>query len=154
VVSPANYNSDGQVVIAGHSEAVARAVELAKQKGAKRAMPLPVSAPFHCRLMTPAGERLAEVLAKVTVNGMSLPVVTNVEAAPNQDAARVRDLLVRQVSAPVRWEESIACMVNLGVERYVEIGQGKVLAGLVKRMAKGSLVENVQNVADLHALAE
>jgi [acyl-carrier-protein] S-malonyltransferase len=153
VVSPANYNSDGQVVIAGHTEAVTRAIDLAKEKGAKRALPLPVSAPFHCSLMTPAGERLAEALAAITVNEMSLPVVTNVEATPNQDSSRVCDLLVQQVSAPVRWQETVACMVNLGVERYVEIGPGKVLSGLAKRMAKGSTIQNVQNVADIATLA-
>lgn len=154
VVSPANFNSDGQVVIAGHAEAVERAIELAKEKGAKRAMPLPVSAPFHCSLMVPAGERLAEVLAKISVGDMSLPVVTNVEAAPNQDAERVCELLVSQVSAPVRWQESIATMVALGVDRYIEIGPGKVLSGLVKRMAKGSTIQNVQSVSDVSALAE
>lgn len=153
VVSPANYNSDGQVVIAGHTEAVARAIDLAKEKGAKRALPLPVSAPFHCSLMVPAGERLADALAAITVNEMSLPVVTNVEATPNQDSSRVCDLLVQQVSAPVRWQETLACMVNLGVERYVEIGPGKVLSGLAKRMAKGSTIQNVQNVADIATLA-
>jgi [acyl-carrier-protein] S-malonyltransferase len=153
VVAPANYNSDGQVVIAGHTEAVARAVELAQEKGAKRALPLPVSAPFHCSLMIPAGERLAGVLAEISVNELSLPVVSNVEAAPNQEAARVRDLLVRQVSAPVRWQETIACMLGLGVDRYIEIGPGKVLAGLVKRMAKGSILQNVQDAADISALA-
>lgn len=153
VVAPANFNSDGQVVIAGHAEAVTRAIELAREKGAKRAMPLPVSAPFHCSLMIPAGERLAEVLAGITVHELNLPVVTNVEAAPNQDAGRVRELLVRQVSAPVRWQETIACMVKLGVSRYIEIGPGKVLAGLVKRMAKDSAVQNVQNVADVTAIA-
>lgn len=153
VVSPANYNSDGQVVIAGHTEAVARAIDLAKEKGAKRALPLPVSAPFHCSLMVPAGERLADALAAITVNEMSLPVVTNVEATPNQDSSRVCDLLVQQVSAPVRWQETVACMVNLGVERYVEIGPGKVLSGLAKRMAKGSTIQNVQNVADIATLA-
>ena len=153
VVSPANYNSDGQVVIAGHTEAVERAILLAKEKGAKRAMPLPVSAPFHCSLMVPAGDRLAAVLADITVNDMLFPVITNVEAAPNQEASRVRELLVRQVSAPVRWQETIACMVNLGVESYVEIGPGKVLSGLVKRMAKGSTIQNVQNVADIKVLA-
>ncbi len=153
VVSPANYNSEGQVVIAGHAEAVARAVELAKEKGAKRAMLLPVSAPFHCSLMAAAAERLAMVLADITVNEMTLPVIANVEAAPNQEASRVRDLLVRQVCAPVRWQETVACMVNLGVTRYIEIGPGKVLAGLVKRAAKGSTIQNVQNVADVSALA-
>ena len=153
VVSPANYNSDGQVVIAGHTEAVARAIELAKEKGAKRALPLPVSAPFHCSLMVPAGKRLADVLADITVNELSLPVVTNVEATPNQDCSRVCDLLVQQVSAPVRWQETVACMVNLGVERYVEIGPGKVLSGLAKRMAKGSTIQSVQNVADIGTIA-
>lgn len=153
VVSPANYNSAGQVVIAGHTDAVNRAIELAKESGAKRAMPLPVSAPFHCSLMTPAGERLAEVLNSIAVNEMSVPVVTNVEAAPNQDAARVRELLVQQVSAPVRWEETIACMINAGVQRYIEIGPGKVLSGLVKRMAKDGTVQNVQSSSDVSALA-
>lgn len=153
VVSPANFNSAGQVVIAGHAEAVNRAIELAKERGAKRAMPLPVSAPFHCSLMTPAGERLAKVLDDVAVGEMSIPVVSNVEAKPNQDASRVRELLVEQVSAPVRWEETIASMVDLGVDRYLEIGPGKVLAGLVKRMARDSVIQNVQDVADISALA-
>ncbi|MGW8312998.1 MAG: ACP S-malonyltransferase [Desulfuromonadales bacterium] len=153
VVSPANYNSDGQVVIAGHADAVARAIELAKEQGAKRAMPLPVSAPFHCRLMVPAGERLAHVLAGIKVSEMTIPVISNVEATPNQDADRVRDLLVQQVSAPVRWQETITCMVTLGVDHFIEIGPGKVLAGLVKRMAKDSIVQNLQNVDDLSGLA-
>jgi [acyl-carrier-protein] S-malonyltransferase len=153
VVAPANFNSDGQVVIAGHTEAVDRAIVLAKEKGAKRAMTLPVSAPFHCSLMVPAGERLATVLNVVEVGEMTLPVIANVEAAPNQDSARVRELLVKQVSAPVRWQETIASMVELGVDRYVEIGPGKVLSGLAKRMAKGSTIQNVQNVADLNVLA-
>jgi len=153
VVAPANFNSDGQVVIAGHTEAVDRAIVLAKEKGAKRAMPLPVSAPFHCSLMVPAGERLAAVLNGIEIGAMTLPVIANVEAAPNQDSARVRELLVKQVSAPVRWQETIASMVELGVDRYVEIGPGKVLSGLAKRMAKGSTLQNVQNVADISALA-
>ena len=153
VVSPANYNSDSQVVIAGHTEAVNRAIDLAKGKGAKRALLLPVSAPFHCSLMLPAGDRLASVLAEVEVGEMSLPVVSNVEAVPNQDSARVCELLVKQVSAPVRWQETIASMVELGVDRYIEIGPGKVLSGLVKRMAKGSTVQNVQNVTDISSLA-
>ena len=153
VVAPANFNSDGQVVIAGHTEAVDRAIVLAKEKGAKRAMPLPVSAPFHCSLMIPAGERLATVLNGIDVGEMTLPVIANVEAAPNQDSARVRELLVKQVSAPVRWQETIASMVELGVDRYVEIGPGKVLSGLAKRMAKGSTIQNVQNAADISSLA-
>jgi [acyl-carrier-protein] S-malonyltransferase len=154
VVSPANFNSPGQVVIAGHAEAVSRAIELAKQKGAKRALPLPVSAPFHCALMIPAGERLAAVLSDVAFSEMGLPVVSNVEAAANQDASRLRELLVKQVSAPVRWEETITCMANLGVDRYVEIGPGKVLSGLVKRMVKDCTIQNVQNMDDISSLAD
>ena len=152
VVSPANFNSAGQVVIAGNTEAVDRAMSLAKENGAKRALPLPVSAPFHCSLMVPAGERLADVLAGIKVGDMTVPVITNVEATPNQDASRVCQLLVDQVSAPVRWEDTIACMIELGVERYIEIGPGKVLAGLVKRMAKESTIQNVQNVSDISVL--
>ena len=154
VVSPANFNSAGQVVIAGNTEAVDRAMNLAKEHGAKRALPLPVSAPFHCSLMIPAGERLADVLADIKVGDMTVPVITNVEATPNQDASRVCQLLVDQVSAPVLWEDTIACMINLDVERYIEIGPGKVLAGLVKRMAKDSTIQNVQNVSDIRVLAE
>jgi len=154
VVSPANFNSAGQVVIAGNTEAVDRAMNLAKEHGAKRALPLPVSAPFHCSLMIPAGERLADVLADIKVGDMTVPVITNVEAAPNQDASRVCQLLVDQVSAPVLWEDTIACMIKLGVERYIEIGPGKVLAGLVKRMAKDSTIQNVQNISDIRVLTE
>jgi len=152
VVSPANFNSAGQVVIAGNTEAVDRAMSLAKENGAKRALPLPVSAPFHCSLMIPAGERLADVLAGIKIGDMTVPVISNVEATPNQDASRVCQLLVDQVSAPVRWEDTIACMIELGVERYIEIGPGKVLAGLVKRMAKESTIQNVQNVPDIRVL--
>lgn len=154
VVSPANFNSTGQVVIAGDTEAVERAMTLAKERGAKRALPLPVSAPFHCALMVPAGERLADVLATITVNPMQLPVVTNVDAAPNQDAEKVAELLVKQVSAPVRWVESSQTMIDLGVDRFIEIGPGKVLSGLVKRMAKQATLENVQVTDDIRALAD
>jgi len=116
-------------------------------------MLLPVSAPFHCSLMLPAGDRLATVLQGIEVGEMTLPVVSNVEAAPNQDASRVRELLIKQVSAPVRWQETIAACVDLGVDRYIEIGPGKVLSGLVKRIAKDGTIQNVQNVADIRALA-
>src|SRR5690606_29741124 len=115
VVAPANFNSPGQVVIAGHSGAVERASALARQRGAKRALPLPVSAPFHCALMNEAGEKLREVLAAIPVHPLTIPVVSNVEAEPNADAERVRGLLVAQVSAPVRWEESVQRMHALGV---------------------------------------
>lgn len=152
VVSPANFNSPGQVVIAGHAEAVDRAIELAKAAGAKRALPLPVSAPFHCALMEPAGRRLAEVLDGIAFAPMCLPVVSNVEACPNKDSARLTELLVRQVSAPVRWDESVACMAELGVERFIEIGPGKVLSGLIKRIAKGATAQNIEDVASLKKL--
>lgn len=152
VVSPANFNSPGQVVIAGHATAVERAIELAKARGAKRAMPLPVSAPFHCSLMVPAGERLRDVLSRVTVGPLRAPVVTNVEAAPNSDVGRVKELLVAQVSAPVRWDESVQKMAELGVERFIEIGPGKVLSGLIKRIAKGAAAQSVEDVAGLKAL--
>ncbi|WP_432821304.1 ACP S-malonyltransferase [Trichloromonas sp.] len=152
VVSPANFNSPGQVVIAGHASAVDRAIELAKAAGAKRALPLPVSAPFHCSLMKPAGDRLAEVLAAINFAPMQVPVVSNVEALPNADMARVMGLLVQQVSAPVRWDESVIKMSELGVERFIEIGPGKVLSGLIKRIAKGAVIQNVEDVASLKKL--
>lgn len=152
VVSPANFNSPGQVVIAGHTSAVERAMELAKAKGAKRALPLPVSAPFHCSLMVPAGERLRDVLEEVPVSPLTVPVVSNVEAAPNAEAERVKELLVAQVSAPVRWDESVLRMADLGVERFIEIGPGKVLSGLVKRIAKGTAAQSVEDLTGLRAL--
>lgn len=152
VVAPANFNSDGQVVLAGNSEAVERALVLAKQQGARRAMLLPVSAPFHCSLMQPAGRRLSEVLDGVTVHAMNMPVISNVEATPNRDEMRVRELLVRQVSAPVRWEETMTTMLALDVNRFIEIGPGKVLSGLLKRAAKGAVIQNVQTPEDVREL--
>ncbi len=152
VVSPANFNSPGQIVIAGHATAVNRAIELAKEAGAKRALPLPVSAPFHSALMAPAAKRLDEVLAEVDIHPFRCPVVGNVEAKPYNAAAQVKPLLVKQVCAPVRWDESVAEMARLGVERYVEIGPGKVLSGLVKRIAKGSSTQQVDSVATLEKL--
>jgi [acyl-carrier-protein] S-malonyltransferase len=152
VVAPANFNSPGQVVIAGHVGAIDRAIVLARERGAKRALPLPVSAPFHCSLMMPAAERLARTLAELPVTPLGLPVVSNVEAAPNSDPLRLKELLVRQVSAPVRWDESVANMARLGVERFVEIGPGKVLCGLIKRIVKGAAVQNVEDSAGVSAL--
>lgn len=149
IVSPANFNSPGQVVIAGHAAAVERAIELSKEKGAKRALPLPVSAPFHCPLMVPAGERLAGVLATLEYGNLQIPVVTNVEARANERSERIAELLVTQVSAPVRWQESVEYMVSQGVSRFIEIGPGKVLAGLVKRIAKGAEVGNLEDCAGL-----
>lgn len=152
VVAPANFNSPGQIVIAGHATAVNRAIEIAKGKGFRKAMLLPVSAPFHSALMTPAGLRLREVLAAVNLADLSVPVVTNVEALPNADAARVKELLVTQVSAPVRWDESVRKMVSLGVTSFIEIGPGKVLSGLVKRIEKEVATANIEDTAGLQAL--
>lgn len=152
VVAPANFNSPGQIVIAGHATAVNRAIEIAKGKGFRKAMLLPVSAPFHSALMVPAGLRLSEVLAAVNLSDLSVPVVTNVEALPNSDAARVKELLVTQVSAPVRWEESVRKMVSLGVTSFIEIGPGKVLSGLVKRIEKEVATANIEDTAGLQAL--
>jgi len=149
VVAPANFNSPGQIVIAGHAAAVARAIEIAKGRGFRKAMPLPVSAPFHCALMQPAADRLRPVLDGVAVVAPQVPVVSNVEALPNSDAGKIRELLITQVCAPVRWDESVQKMTELGVRRFVEIGPGKVLSGLVKRISKDVEVANVETPANL-----
>jgi len=153
IVAPANFNSPGQIVIAGHATAVHRAIELAKEQGAKRALPLPVSAPFHSALMEPAAKRLKDVLAALAVQPFSCPVISNVEAKPYQEPERVKPLLVRQVCAPVRWDESVEAMANLGVERFIEIGPGKVLSGLIKRIAKGADTRQIDSLASLQKLA-
>jgi [acyl-carrier-protein] S-malonyltransferase len=152
VVAPANFNSPGQIVISGHAGAVGRAIEIAKNRGFRKAMLLPVSAPFHCSLMAPAGERLAQTLSGVSLSPLAIPVVTNVEAQPNQDKSRVPELLVRQVSAPVLWDASVNHIVNMGVKRFVEIGPGKVLSGLVKRITKSADVCNIEDIGTLKAL--
>ena len=152
VVSPANLNGGGQIVIAGHKAAVARACDEIKRRGTKRVIPLAVSAPFHCALMQPAAERLAAELARVEVREPSVPVVTNVEATPNRDGARVRELLVRQVTAPVRWEESMLQLPALEVTEALEVGHGAVLAGLVKRIAPTVRVRGTADPAAITAL--
>lgn len=152
-VAPANLNGGGQVVIAGHKAAVERACEAAKKRGAKRAMPLAVSAPFHSSLMQPAAERLAGELARVAVAPLAVPVITNVEAAPNQDPARVRELLTKQVTAPVRWEESVQRLAAMGVTQAIEVGHGGVLAGLVKRIAPTITVRGAGDPDGIAALA-
>ena len=145
VVAPANYNSPGQIVIAGHASAVNRAIEIAKGKGYRKAMLLPVSAPFHCALMQPAADRLKAVLVGLSYQQMLLPVVTNVEARANDDCTRVQELLVTQVCAPVLWEQSVNAMIQSGVTRFIEIGPGKVLSGLVKRISKDVQLANVED---------
>jgi [acyl-carrier-protein] S-malonyltransferase len=153
VVSPANLNGGQQVVIAGHKAAVERACAAAKARGAKKAMPLAVSAPFHCALMQPAADQLEAELARVEVAAPRVPVVSNVEATPNQDPARVRELLTRQVTAPVRWEESVQRLGAMGVTRAIELGAGDVLAKLVRRIAPGISVESAGTPEAIVALA-
>ena len=152
VLTPANFNSPGQIVISGHLKAVERAIALAQEVGAKRAVPLPVSAPFHSSLMEPAGQRLGAELAQIEINELKTPVVTNVEAEPNTSKERVRDLLVRQVSNPVRWEDSVNRMIELGTERFVEIGPGKVLLGLLRRIDGTRQAFNLEDLASLEQL--
>jgi [acyl-carrier-protein] S-malonyltransferase len=134
VVGPANINSPGQIVIAGHTGAVGRASERAKALGARRAIPLPVSAPFHCALMKPAEVRLEPELRGLRTHHPSVPVVANVDAEPKRDRDSAIDALVRQVSAPVRWEDVIRRLASEGVTTYVEVGPGTVLSGLVKKI--------------------
>ncbi len=149
VVAPANINSPGQVVIAGAAAAVARACEGCKAAGAKRAVPLAVSAPFHCALMAPAQERLAGVLDALPFANPALGFVNNVDAASVMTGAECRDGLVRQVSAPVRWQQSVERLIAAGVDVFVEVGPGTVLSGLVKKIAKGARVLNVESPESL-----
>jgi [acyl-carrier-protein] S-malonyltransferase len=149
VVSPANLNSPGQVVIAGHREAVERAVALAKEAGAKRAILLQVSAPFHCSLMAPAEHRLAADIDQWQFSDLRYPLITNVDAAPIRTAAEARSALKRQVSRPVRWQESVQSLLDHGVKRFVEIGPGKVLTGLVRSLDKSATILNAEDEKSL-----
>lgn len=152
IVSPANFNAPGQIVIAGQASAVGRAGELvAREKG--KAIPLKVSAPFHCALMAPAAKVVEEKLNGVTVKPSRFPIVANFDAKPNADPARTKELLVRQVDGAVRWEASIRAMQAAGVTKALEIGPGKVLAGLVKRIAKDIKVLSVCDAATLDQVA-
>lgn len=153
VVSVANINAPGQIVIAGTKAAVERAIGVAKQRG-RRAMPLPVSAPFHCELMKPAEERLHPVLEEGHFKDLWLSVVSNVDASPIGTATAVRNALLRQVVSPVRWVESIQMMIEKGVRRFVEIGPGKVLTGLIKRIDSSVELINVSDVPSLEAFVE
>jgi [acyl-carrier-protein] S-malonyltransferase len=152
VLTPANFNSPGQIVISGSLKAVERAIALAPGMGAKRAVSLPVSAPFHSPLMEPAGQRLGAELVRIEIKDLAAPVVTNVEAEPNTAKERVRDLLIRQVSSPVRWEDSVKRMIELGVGRFVEIGPGKVLLGLLRRIQGTREAFNLEDLPSLEQL--
>jgi len=152
VVSPANLNGAGQIVIAGAAAAVARAGERAKQLGAKRVIPLKVSAPFHCALMAPAAERLTPELRAVPTRNPRVPVIANVDARPRSTAGAAVDALISQVSSPVRWEDSVRYLTSSGITTYIEVGPGTVLSGLVRKIHKDATVLNLQAPEDLGAL--
>jgi [acyl-carrier-protein] S-malonyltransferase len=151
VCQAANDNGGGQVVVSGDKAAVERAVEIAKTKGAKRAMLLPVSAPFHCALMQPAADVMAEALSKVTVKAPVVPVVANVLAKPISDPAEIVRALVAQVTGTVRWRECVGVMAGAGVTTFYEAGAGKVLTGLAKRLAEGATASAVGTPDDVAA---
>lgn len=151
-VEPVNFNCPGQIVIAGKKEALQRAMELCREAGAKRAIELSVSGPFHSSLMQPAGERLAEVLSQVTLQDPMMPVVANVSADFIKNASEIRDSLVRQVSGAVLWEDSIQKMSREGIQMMVELGPGKVLCGLIKKINKDITTSNVEDLASLEKI--
>ena len=149
VVAPANYNSPQQTVIAGELAAVERASALAKELGAKRVVPLPVSAPFHCSLMAPAAEKLRPELERIVFRKPIRPVVSNVEARPNDDPTRIASLLAQQVTAPVRFTEMVECLAGLGVDAFLEVGPGRVLSGLIARIDRRARRGNLSAWSDV-----
>ena len=151
VVSVANINAPGQIVIAGTKSAIERAIDVAKKRGVRRALPLPVSAPFHCELMKPAEERLRPVLDEADFKDLWCALISNVDASPIGTATAVRNALLRQVASPVRWVESVQKMVSMGVKRFVEVGPGNVLTGLIKRIDAEVELINVSDAASLEA---
>jgi [acyl-carrier-protein] S-malonyltransferase len=153
VCEAANDNDPAQVVVSGSRSAVERAVEIAKAKGARRALLLPVSAPFHCALMQPAADRMAEALAEVAIAAPAVPLVANVKAEAVHEPEEIRRLLVAQVTGRVRWRESVAWMASQGVGEFVEVGAGKALGGMIRRIAKGAAVKAVGTADEVRALA-
>jgi len=151
VVAPANLNAPGQVVIAGHADAVTRAGERARELGAKRAIPLAVSAPFHCALMKPAEDRLAPELRALAASDPRIPVVANVDAEPKRDAGASIEALIRQVSSPVRWEQVVRRLIADGATTFVELGPGSVLGGLIKKINRGVQVMSIEDEQGLAA---
>ena len=151
VVSVANINAPGQIVIAGTKDAIDRAIAVAKAKGVRRALPLPVSAPFHCELMKPAEEKLKPVLDEAHFKDLWVALISNVDASPIGTATAVRNALLRQVASPVRWVESVQRMVSMGVKRFVEVGPGNVLTGLIKRIDPNVELVNISDAATLEA---
>ena len=154
VVTPANYNSPVQIVVAGDAAAVEVACQEASAQGAKKTVPLAVSAPFHCALMEPAAEKLADELGRLAFSDAQPPVITNVEAEPNKEAARIPGLLRRQVTAPVRFADMIARMKSLGVDGFLEVGPGRVLSGLIARIERRARRANFSSLEDLESVRE
>jgi [acyl-carrier-protein] S-malonyltransferase len=154
IVSPANFNAPEQVVISGNKEAVERVGTLSKSNGAKRVVFLEVSAPFHCALMTSAARKLEEVLNGVEICKLQIPVVSNFDAKPNRDSSKVKKLLIDQVANPVRWDESVRTLYDLGVMEFLEIGPGNVLSGLIKRTVSNVSVSNLEKLDHLRAIRE
>ena len=154
VVSPVNYNSPGQVVIAGNADAVERAMVLCKEKGAKRALPLPVSVPSHCSLMKPAAESLQEVLAEITFNAPTIPLVNNVDVEIATEADAIKDALVRQLYCPVRWTESVQYLAAKGITDLIECGPGNVLSGLAKRIDRSLTSSQLSKKDSLNQIVE
>lgn len=154
VVSVANINAPGQIVIAGTKSAIERAIDVAKKRGVRRALPLPVSAPFHCALMEPAAERLHPILDEANFKDLWVALVSNVDASPIGTATAVRNALLRQVASPVRWVESVQKMISMGVKRFVEVGPGNVLTGLIKRIDASVELVNVSDVASIEAFVK
>jgi [acyl-carrier-protein] S-malonyltransferase len=154
VCQAANDNDPGQVVVSGHKAAVERAVELAKERGAKRAVLLPVSAPFHCELMAPAADKMKEALAAVNIQAPAVPLVSNVRAAGVSDPDEIRELLVQQVTGSVRWRESVMWMASQGVDQIWEIGAGKALSGMVRRIDRAIECKVIGTAADAAAAAQ
>jgi [acyl-carrier-protein] S-malonyltransferase len=154
IVSPANFNAPEQVVISGNKEAVERAGALLKSIGAKRVVFLEVSAPFHCALMASAAQKLEEVLNGVEIHGLQIPVISNFDAKPNKDSSKVKRLLIDQVANPVRWDESVKTLYDLGVREFIEIGPGNVLSGLIKRTVSNVSVSNLEKLDHLRTIKE
>lgn len=150
IVEPANFNCPDQIVIAGEIKAVDKAMEIAKEEGARRAMILPVSAPFHCSMLKPAGDKLKKELDKINLKDIKIPVVTNVTSEYILDKSKVKDLLVRQVSSPVLFEDSINNMLDKGIDTFIEIGPGKVLSGFVKKISRDVKTLNVDDISSLN----
>jgi [acyl-carrier-protein] S-malonyltransferase len=150
IVAPANYNSPGQIVIAGEKKAVEKAMELARAAGAKKVVPLAVSVPSHCAMMGQAGERLAKELEKITIRDLRIPIVNNAEAKFLRSPGELRASLVKQISSPLFWEDSINALAAGGFDTFIEIGPGKVLSGLVKRIAKNAKLLNVEDVKSMN----